>query len=176
MHFLTCLKSKTMRNLLNLALVLLSTFLLFGCEKDELSTPNYPDQEYGITGGTRPGKPTSTAGNNLSFPVIWAEGVEKTLPGTDGMVPALNGDFWWWWGIEGVDRLGFSLVINHADTELIAFRFYQIRNYCEGGIDIRQVVGYTKQVGGQAAICMLDPHNFRSWRYHHENWDFLGVL
>ena len=103
MHFLTCLKSKTMRNLLNLALVLLSTFLLFGCEKDELSTPNYPDQEYGITGGTRPGKPTSTAGNNLSFPVIWAEGVEKTLPGTDGMVPALNGDFWWWWGIEGVD-------------------------------------------------------------------------
>lgn len=46
-------------------------------------------------------KPTGT--NNLSFPVIWAEGVQKTLPGTPGMTPDLNGVWWYWWGMEGED-------------------------------------------------------------------------
>ena len=34
------------------------------------------------------GKPTPSDGvNNLSYPVIWAEGVTKALPGTAGMTP-----------------------------------------------------------------------------------------
>jgi len=51
------------------------------------------------------GPPTGgdAAGNNLSFPVIWAEGVTKVLPGTPGMVPSLAGEWWYWWGTEGVD-------------------------------------------------------------------------
>ena len=51
------------------------------------------------------GRPTGgeTAGNNLSYPVIWAEGVIKTLPGTPGMTPVLNGAWWYWWGTEGID-------------------------------------------------------------------------
>jgi len=44
-----------------------------------------------------------TAGNNLSFPVIWAEGVEKALPGTPGMIPILDGEWWYWWGTVGTD-------------------------------------------------------------------------
>jgi len=44
-----------------------------------------------------------TAGNNLSFPVIWSEGVTKVLPGTAGMTPILNGEWWYWWGTSGVD-------------------------------------------------------------------------
>lgn len=44
-----------------------------------------------------------TAGNNLSFPVIWAEGVAKVLPGTPGMVPLTNGAWWYQWGTNGVD-------------------------------------------------------------------------
>ena len=49
------------------------------------------------------GKPPSEAGNNLSYPVIWAEGVEKVLPGTAGMIPALNGVWWYQWGTNGSD-------------------------------------------------------------------------
>jgi len=53
-------------------------------------------------GGGKPGGDT-TAGNNLSYPVIWAEGVAKVLPGTPGMVPVLNGDWWYQWGTNGID-------------------------------------------------------------------------
>ena len=48
-------------------------------------------------------KPPSEAGNNLSYPVIWAEGVAKTLPGTPNTAPILTGAWWYWWGTEGVD-------------------------------------------------------------------------
>ena len=37
-------------------------------------------------------------GNNLSFPVIWAEGVMVTLPGEADMEPTLDGVWWYWWG------------------------------------------------------------------------------
>lgn len=37
-------------------------------------------------------------GNNLSFPVIWAEGVAVTLPGEPGVEPVLDGNWWYWWG------------------------------------------------------------------------------
>ena len=43
------------------------------------------------------------AGNNLSFPVIWAEGATKSLRGTAGMSPLLAGQWWYWWGTEGVE-------------------------------------------------------------------------
>ena len=43
------------------------------------------------------------AGNNLSFPVIWAEGVTKTVPGTPGMTPSTGGAWWYSWGTNGTD-------------------------------------------------------------------------
>ena len=49
------------------------------------------------------GKPPAEAGNNLSFPVIWSEGVEKVLPGMPGMDPMLTGEWWYQWGTNGVD-------------------------------------------------------------------------
>ena len=52
-------------------------------------------------GGGKPGG--ETAGNNLSYPVIWADGVTKTLPGTPGMTPILNGVWWYQWGTNGED-------------------------------------------------------------------------
>lgn len=59
----------------------------------------------GNGGGNGGGKKPSgeTAGNNLSFPVIWAEGVEKAVPGTPGMAPVLNGEWWYQWGTNGED-------------------------------------------------------------------------
>jgi len=41
---------------------------------------------------------TEVAGNNLSFPVIWSDGVAKTLRGTEGMDPLTGGTWWYWWG------------------------------------------------------------------------------
>ena len=52
-------------------------------------------------GGNRP--PTGeTTGNNLSFPVIWAEGVAKALRGTQGLVQT-QGAYWYQWGTNGED-------------------------------------------------------------------------
>jgi hypothetical protein len=54
-------------------------------------------------GGGGGGKPNpETAGNNLSFPVIWAEGVTKVLPGVFDN-PTLGGVWWYQWGTNGVD-------------------------------------------------------------------------
>jgi len=54
--------------------------------------------------GAKPGdkgKPGGeSAGNNLSYPVLWAEGVEKTLRGDPGDAPELDGTFWYWWGTD----------------------------------------------------------------------------
>ena len=50
------------------------------------------------------GKPVPATGvNSLSFPVIWAEGVAKTPPGTPGMDPILTGEWWYQWGTNGID-------------------------------------------------------------------------
>lgn len=45
-----------------------------------------------------------TEGNNLSFPVIWADGVEKTLrePPVEGEA-FLNGEWWYVWGEDPID-------------------------------------------------------------------------
>lgn len=50
------------------------------------------------------GPPASeAASNNLSFPVIWAEGVTKAVPGTVGMTPLTGGAWWYSWGTNGTD-------------------------------------------------------------------------
>ena len=43
-----------------------------------------------------------TAGNNLSFPVIFADGGSKVLPGTMGTY-SLEGEWWYVWGEDPVD-------------------------------------------------------------------------
>jgi len=49
-------------------------------------------------------KPEPSASNNLSFPVIWSEGVAKTLPEPPtGLDYLLAGEWWYWWGMEGTD-------------------------------------------------------------------------
>ncbi len=57
-----------------------------------------------IGGGGKGSKPGGeTAGNNLSYPVIWAEGVAKLLPGTLGWSRNLKGEWWYQWGTNGTD-------------------------------------------------------------------------
>ncbi len=63
-----------------------------GCEKDAIL-----DDEQSEVPQYEARKPGAGV-NNLSFPVIWAEGIPKALPGTQGMAPVLNGEWWYWWG------------------------------------------------------------------------------
>ncbi len=53
-------------------------------------------------GGTpgKPGTDEEEAANNLSFPVIWTEGVSKSLPGIPDMTPVITGQWWYWWGTD----------------------------------------------------------------------------
>jgi hypothetical protein len=53
--------------------------------------------------GPGPGGGHETTTNNLSFPVLWAEGVAKELPGTRGMSPTLGGAWWYQWGTNGTE-------------------------------------------------------------------------
>ena len=90
-----------------LACLLIPLSILFMACADELPTEaaGGPEvTEYARGGGGGGGKPGGeTAGNNLSYPVLWAEGVQKVLPGTAGMTPILQGTWWYQWGTNGVD-------------------------------------------------------------------------
>ena len=57
----------------------------------------------GNGGGGGGGGHESGAGNNLSFPTIWAEGVAKAIRGTMGTV-VTQGEWWWWWGEAPVEQ------------------------------------------------------------------------
>ena len=83
--------------------LMLATAALLGCnDQPNLLSPEGagPDLVTSEKGGKPGGE---TAGNNLSFPVIWAEGVQKTLPGSAGMTPLLSGEWWYQWGTNGSD-------------------------------------------------------------------------
>lgn len=62
-----------------------------------------PDQEAAAKSSKAVKAPSGeTAGNNLSYPVLWADDVEKPLPGTMG-VYSLNGEWWYVWGEDPYD-------------------------------------------------------------------------
>ena len=65
--------------------LLLSLFIVFtSCEKDEIEFENMQADAL-VTTAAKAKPPTEEkAGNNLSFPVIWSDGVSKTIPGIFG--------------------------------------------------------------------------------------------
>lgn len=87
------------RSFLLTAVLFVIAFIAVQCIDDEtlVQTP-----EMSLKKGGKPA-PVTEAGNCLSFPVIWAEGVTKTLPGTPGMTPLTEGVWWYQWGTNGVD-------------------------------------------------------------------------
>lgn len=64
----------------------LALLLIFftGCEKNEIELKNM--EANALVSTTAKAKPPAAekVGNNLSFPVIWSDGISKTLPGTFG--------------------------------------------------------------------------------------------
>lgn len=93
-----------MRRVLNIFVLLLTVVFLMNCSEDgpmhDIMNQSASTAKQGGSGGG--GGETDIAGNNLSFPVIWAESVPKTLPGTFGNL-ALTGEWYYWWGLEGTD-------------------------------------------------------------------------
>ncbi|HEX6133530.1 MAG TPA: hypothetical protein VFZ24_06190 [Longimicrobiales bacterium] len=77
---------------------LLALLALTACA-DEITNPVDEVSSVSFAKGS-PGKPGGeSAGNNLSYPVIWAEGVTKALRGSAGVVNT-GGAFVYWWGAE----------------------------------------------------------------------------
>lgn len=81
--------------------VVLMVFFI-SCEKEEL---NQEQVEFNASAKAKP-IVVEGAGNNLSFPAIWAEGVEKALrdepaAATNGLL--LDGSWWYVWGAEPID-------------------------------------------------------------------------
>lgn len=87
------------RSILFLVFLVGLGLIISQCVKDEFVEPT---SEMSLKKGGK-STPSVEAGNNLSFPVIWAEGITKTLPGTPGMDPVTDGEWWYQWGMNGVD-------------------------------------------------------------------------
>lgn len=80
-----------------------------------LSSQTMNAQKKGNGNGGNPHDNTETAGNNLSFPVIWADGGSKTLPGVMGE-HSLNGVWWYVWGEDPVDPQGIIYSCKPSST------------------------------------------------------------
>lgn len=81
-------------------LFLASLALLFAQCDDEIYLP---DDEAALKSDKAIKAPSEeTAGNNLSFPVLWADGVAKPLRGTMGEY-SFNGEWWYVWGEDPID-------------------------------------------------------------------------
>ena len=78
--------------------------------------------------------PVTEVGNNLSYPVIWAEGVTKVLPGTPNMTPTTEGVWWYQWGTNGVDpNITPASCLPDPDESNIELNPDGL-NYCDDGI------------------------------------------
>lgn len=67
-----------------------------------LSSQTINAQKNGNGSGGNPHDTGETAGNNLSFPVLFADGGSKVLPGVKGEY-SLNGEWWYVWGEDPID-------------------------------------------------------------------------
>jgi hypothetical protein len=111
-------------------------------------------------GGGGGGRPNGeTAGNNLSFPVVWAEGVEKALPGTPGMTPVLEGEYWYQWGTFGVDPDIFPASCPADPDELDPELNTDGLLYCDDGVQGELTRLLEEEIADSLANPPADPYN-----------------
>jgi len=106
------------------------------------------------------------AGNCLSFPVIWAEGETKTLRGNAGADPVINGEWWYWWGIEGDDPNNTVISSGRPDPDNNDY----IDDNNEGTFNESKVPGE----GWLKVFLQKDEDNI--WQAENENGDPNGVV
>lgn len=72
------------------------------CDKDILD-PDLSVQKELMKSSKAKSSDGETAGNNLSYPVIWSDGPSLTLRGQRELPPKLDGVWYWVWGEDPVD-------------------------------------------------------------------------
>jgi hypothetical protein len=112
-------------------------------------------------GGGGGGGHTEIAGNNLSFPVIWAEGVTKALRGAPG-VEQFDGVWWYWWG---TDDVGDPLSCG-PDTEDPV--------YCEDGDDNPDTLPTVFPGEGSEQVYQQQDFD-NEWQAESANWSAYPV-
>lgn len=129
------------------------------------------------------GKPGGeTAGNNLSFPVIWSEGVAKALPGTPDMVPSLEGEWWYQWGTNGEDPNIVPASCPHDPDEINPSLNPESLPLCNDGVP-NQVIHDDEHIAGKIAAdnpmplakayIQKDYNNI--WQAGHQDWSGAQV-
>lgn len=111
------------RRFMKLVIPLTAITLAASCADDLVTNPQ-PLTKYGAPsgggGGGGGGGGDDAVGNNLSYPVLWADAsYVKVLRGTPGMEPVTGGTWWWWWGVipggEGTADVPLSCPPSPAD-------------------------------------------------------------
>ncbi|WP_119439084.1 hypothetical protein [Maribellus luteus] len=121
--------------------------------------------------------PTVEAGNNLSYPVIWSDGVAKALPGTVG-VTNLSGVWWYQWGTNGVDPDIFPASCPPDPEESDTTLNPMVLPYCNDYTDSSLTVVAGEPVADNPlplarAYLQKDPKNL--WQAGSDNWDASPV-
>jgi hypothetical protein len=100
--------------------------VFFQCEMQErIDDVDLMNDNLKSASSPRAGSSDESFGNNLSYPVIWSDGVAKTLRGDQGMEPILSGEWWYCWGEEAAEPTDIPLsCMPDPDNEL----------YCDDGI------------------------------------------
>ena len=116
---------KLLKSVLSIGVLIFLMFFLIQCEQ-EIFTLDDPSLQSEKLMAEPPDDGTETAGNNLSFPVIWSDYIPKTVPGTTMGEYSLNGEWWYVWGVDPID----------PQAELFSCKpNAQNENVCEDGSD-----------------------------------------
>ncbi len=91
---------KLLKSVLSIAVFIFFMFFLIQCER-EIFTPNDPSLQ-SLETKAKPTGDAETVGNNLSYPVIWADDETKALNGNMG-VRDVTGEWWYVWGEDPID-------------------------------------------------------------------------
>jgi hypothetical protein len=108
------MKVNTIKSWLVAGSLMAGALLMAGCQKELLPVDDRNETEMLKKGGGG----VESVGNNLSFPVIWAEGYPMTLRTPPvGTSVVLNGAWWYVWGVDPIDPNApiYSCAPNPAD-------------------------------------------------------------
>jgi hypothetical protein len=95
------MKSLNFTSFLRVGVFMVLILLLAQCEQDVFA-PNDPNLVTSASKEKPDDGSEETAGNNLSFPVIWSDGFAKTVNGTMEDY-SFGGEWWYVWGVDPID-------------------------------------------------------------------------
>lgn len=161
------LKKKMIMNKRKVTFTIVISFIFFAfcqCEFNE-SLDGIDSNEKNLKSSSIKGSSSDdAAGNNLSYPVIWSDGVSKILRGDQGMIPILEGEWWYCWGPEAAEPSDIALsCLPDPDNEL----------YCDDGIEGQYTETHTPGDDWIKAYIQKDVNNI--WQAENADWSSSPV-